>query len=82
MGGGYLGDEDDGALGLTDAAAAIAEDEAEPHDAGGADLPVAAGSVGHPLEGFRAHRAAVVHGEIGGARPEALDRCGKVRERR
>lgn len=56
-----LGSEDGGAGGHAEAAAVVAEDEAEAGDAGGADLAVAAGAVGHPLERFRADGAGVVH---------------------
>lgn len=44
-----LCDEDDGAFGFADAAAAIAEDEAEANDAGGANLSVAAEAVSNPF---------------------------------
>lgn len=56
-----LGGEDGGAVGHADAAALVAEDEPEAGDAGGADLAVAAGAVGHPLERLRADGASVVH---------------------
>lgn len=56
-----LCDEDNGRLGLAYAAPAIVADEAEAGDAGGANVPVAALPVGHPLKGFGAHRTRVVH---------------------
>ncbi|WOL10633.1 hypothetical protein Cni_G19392 [Canna indica] len=55
----HLRDEDDGALGLVDAAAVV-EDESKAHDAGGADLSVTARPVGDPLEGIGAHRTAIM----------------------
>lgn len=74
---GDLGDEDGGAGGDAEAAAEVAEDEAEAGDAGGADLAVGAGAVGHPLERLRADGAGVVH--VGGGE---LRGCGRRRRRR
>lgn len=69
----FLGGEDGGAVGHAEAAALVAEDEAEAGDAGGADLAVAAGAVGHPFEPLRADGAGVVHVELhgGGGAPAA-----------
>lgn len=48
-------------MGLADATSEILADEAEPSDAGGADLPMPTGPVGHPFERFGTHRTAIVH---------------------
>lgn len=76
-----LGGEDGGAVGHAEAAALVAEDEAEAGDAGGADLAVAAGAVGHPLERLRADGAGVVHGELHGGGRRRLGRRGRRRRR-
>lgn len=66
----------------------VAHHEAEANDAGRANLAVAAGPVGHPLQRVRAHRAAVVHlrgraGEIGsGEGTEGAERRWRRRRRR
>lgn len=74
-----LGGEDGGAVGHAEAAALVAEDEPEAGDAGGADLAVAAGAVGHPLERLRADGAGVVHlGLLG--RGGAVTAAGKAEQ--
>lgn len=57
-----LGDEDDVGLGLANTAAAIVADEAEASDAGGANIPMAAGTIGHPFKSVGADGTAIVHG--------------------
>jgi hypothetical protein len=49
-------------LGLADAATAIFADEVNASDAGGADLLVATGAIGHPFLGLGAHCTTIVHG--------------------
>lgn len=56
-----LGDEDGGRFNLADAAAGIEKDKTEADDAGGADLAMAAGAVGNPLQGLRTHGTAILH---------------------
>lgn len=57
----YLGNENDVALGLADAATAIVAYESEACDARGADLAVQAGTVGNPLQGLGANSTTILH---------------------
>ena len=67
-----LGDENDVAVCLADAATSIVADETEASDAGGADVAVQTGSVGNPFQRPRTHSATVIHLSI--LKPRTLAR--------
>lgn len=76
--GGYLSDEDRRAVRLAYATTAVAEHKTESHDAGGADLAVAAWPVGDPVEVVGANRTAIIHR----GQPEGGDHAKRESERR
>jgi hypothetical protein len=72
------GDEDGGAVRAADAAPPVVLEEADPGRAPGADVAVAAPADGHPLEGLRAHAAALGFGVVGDVDHDGVAFLGAV----